>query len=247
MVFSATVELRFHGDTADLLKQPAPGGRLDYPLTRRASIKDIIEALGVPHTEVGKIVSAREEFDFHLIPETGDIVDIYPFIRDIAVTAPTVLRPIPLSGHHFLADRTVLKLARNLRMVGLDTEASRALSLREIAADACRTERIVLTRNRDLLKIGCIVFGQLLRSTDHRRQLSEVIERFALESALKPFSRCLRCNEILQEIEKEQIIDQLEPLTQKYYHAFKRCPSCSQIYWRGTHHERMQSFVERIG
>jgi len=247
MVSSGTVELRFHGDTVELLKQPAPGGRLVYPLTRRASIKDIIEALGVPHTEVGKIMSADGECDFHQIPDSGEIVDIYPFLRDIPVTFPTVLRPVPLPGLLFLVDKTVGKLARNLRMVGLDTEASDALALQEIAEEGCRTKRIVLTRNRDLLRIGSIVFGQLLRSTDHRRQLSEVIERYALESRLKPFSRCLRCNGVLEKVEKERIIDRLEPLTKKHYHAFKICPCCSQIYWRGSHHERMQAFVGRIG
>lgn len=244
---SGAIEILFHVGVRDLLRVEAPDGRVVYPLTRRSSIKDIIEALGVPHVEVGRIVAEGREHDFHLIPEVGDRLEIYPFTRDVSILTPTLLRSEPFTNDVlFLADSTVLRLARNLRMAGVDTEIAPNGGLREIAGAAGRMQRIILTRNRDLLKIGTVVFGQLLRSEDHLVQLAEVIDRYDMLTRLRPFSRCLHCNSILAHVAKEEILALLLPLTRKYYHDFKRCMVCRRIYWRGSHHQRMLEMLRNL-
>ena len=106
--------------------------------------------------------------------------------------------------------------------------------------------RILLTRDRMLLMHKVITRGYLLRSLDSKEQLYEVVHRFALQRWIKPFQRCMRCNHPLETVAKELVLEKLEPLTKKYYHEFKRCPACDQVYWKGSHYERMLALVERV-
>jgi hypothetical protein len=91
-----------------------------------------------------------------------------------------------------------------------------------------------------------VIHGYCLRSLDSWEQLLEVIQRFELTGRIQPFHRCLRCNHPLQPVEKESILDRLEPLTRKYFDEFHLCPSCGQVYWKGSHYERMQSLIGKI-
>ena len=243
---SPCIFLTFLGSNQKLLRKEAQNGELLYPLTRRASIKDIIEALGIPHSEVGKIVLAGKELDFQFLPEGLERIEIHPFTRLIPVTSPTLLRPEPFSSLRFMVDINALKLGRNLRLVGLDTVTVPDGSLTEIAAEATRGQRILVTRNRDLLKIRSVVFGQLLYSEQHQVQLQEVCERYAVGSLIKPFSRCLSCNGILQPVAKDAILHLLEPLTIRYFSEFRQCVQCGKVYWRGSHHEKMERLIEHI-
>ena len=235
--------LTFHGHTRDLVRLPLQEGMAHYPLGRRAAIKDIIEATGVPHTEVGSIVCAAQELTFHFIPEGREQIDVYPFTKAIPVTRATVLRPEPFPGPRFLVDINVAKLARNLRMAGIDAASVPDAGIVETACLANSEKRIVLTRNRELLKVRTIAFGQLLRSENPLQQLAEVVQRYGLRGSIQPFTRCLQCNTVLKPVAKEQVIDLLEPLTKKYYDDFKQCASCTRIYWRGSHHQRMAVMI----
>lgn len=241
---SSCIFLTFLGSNRKLLRTEAQNGELRYPLTRRASIKDIIESLGIPHSEAGKIVSGGNELDFHFIPKGMERIEVHPFTRLIPVTSPTLLRPEPFSSLRFMVDINALKLGRNLRMIGLDTAIVPDGSLTEIADEANRSQCILLTRNRELLKIRSVVFGQLLHSELHQVQLQEVCERYAVDSLIKPFSRCLSCNGLLQPVAKDAILHLLEPLTKKYYNEFRQCLLCGKVYWRGSHHEKMARLIE---
>jgi len=106
-------------------------------------------------------------------------------------------------------------------------------------------ERILLTRDRRLLMRKIIRYGYCLRSLDPLEQLTEVIQRFELTGRIQPFHRCLRCNHPLEPVDKEFIISRLEPLTKKHFDEFHLCPACGQIYWKGSHYERMQRLIGR--
>jgi uncharacterized protein with PIN domain len=233
------ITLIFLGNNNELLRLEAAGGILHYPLSRRASIKDIIEAVGVPHTEVCRLEYRGAEISFQYIPSGGEKIRVVPFDIRNNWRTPSVLRPEPFAGPRFLVDKTALKLARDLRMLGIDTEIVRQQNIKETVKRANLDERVVLTRNRNLLKISDLHFGQLLRSEDHREQLLEVEVRYELSTMADPLTRCMVCNEILHFVEKEAIEHRLEPLTRKYYATFKECGSCRRIYWRGSHHDRM--------
>lgn len=138
------------------------------------------------------------------------------------------------------------KLARNLRMAGIDAVAVTTAGILDIARQANDEKRIILTRNRELLKVRTVCFGQLLRSENPLQQMAEVVQRYNLQSSFRPFSRCLCCNGVLIPVEKEQILDRLEPLTKRYYTDFEQCGSCGKIYWCGSHHDKMAEMLRSV-
>jgi uncharacterized protein len=240
--------LTFYGDTVDLLRRtPNDAQTIIYPLSRRASIKDILESLGVPHTEVGRIVRAGQEQTFEKIAEVGEHFHIHPLSPTMPPTVATTLRPEMLSDCIFLADINVARLAGLLRMVGFDAEAVGPGMTSSVTLDrAIEEKRILLTRNRDLLKQRRLVFGHLVRSQDPEKQLKEILNLYRLQDRIRPFSRCIACNRPLTEVDKKTVIDRLLPLTRKYYDRFYQCTGCGKIYWRGSHHDKMTAQLERI-
>jgi uncharacterized protein with PIN domain len=219
---------------------------IDYPLIRRASIKDIIESLHIPHTEVDSIFHKDTEISFSHIPEAGESFFLHSFSSGTDVSRPTLLRPDPLLTTSFMVDINVGKLARLLRMSGIDTLYDPQWQEKDLADLAAADRRILLSRNRDLLRRKCILWGHLVRAEQPEKQLAEIITLFGLHDAIKPFSRCLQCNTLLQPVKKSAILHRLEPLTRKYYRKFHVCPDCEQIYWRGSHHKRMKELIERV-
>ena len=218
---------------------------IDYPLTRRASIKDIIEALHIPHTEISSISQNDTEISFSHIPEAGERLLFHSFYPGTDVTRPTLLRPDPLPTTSFIVDINVGKLAKLLRMSGIDTLYDPQLQEKDIARLAAADRRILLSRNRDLLRRKCILWGHLVRAEQPEKQLAEVMTLFGLHDAIQPFSRCLQCNALLQPVEKSAILHRLEPLTRIYYQKFHVCPGCEQIFWQGSHHKRMEELIKR--
>jgi uncharacterized protein with PIN domain len=230
---------------AELSSSPAPtklmplwykNNTVIYPLSRRASIKDILEGLGLPHTEVGRITHEGRELTFAIVPEGGEHFAVHPWSPAISPTQPTLLRPQPLAACTFLVDNTVGKLARLLRMSGLD---ARTVPPEIGVSTAVGLGRILLTRNRDLLRFRELVYGRLVRGDKPEQQLREIVKLYRLYDQLRPFSRCMACNGLLADIDKKTILDRLLPLTKKYYTRFSHCPDCGNIYWRGGHHRRM--------
>jgi len=217
-----------------------------YPLNRKASIKDIVESVGIPHTEISAILKSGKEIPFSSIPVPGDVFGLCGFVPGTDVTKPTLLRPAPLSGTAFAADINVGKLAKLLRMAGFDTWYDSGADEVECVEVAATQGRILLSRSRDLLKRENVTWGRLIREQQPARQLAEVINLYGLQGELKPFTRCLECNTLLDPVEKTQIIDRLRPLTRMYYHSFKTCPDCRRIYWKGSHYQRMVKMLRGI-
>lgn len=242
--------LLFHGELAGLLTCTHESGAVCYPATRAASIKDVIEALGVPHTEVYAIRMNGVEHDFSLQLTACAQIDFYPanLTSDypVDVTRTTVLRPA-LDGLHFLVDENVARLAPLLRALGFDTAYHRTWDDDYIAELAVKEGRVVLSRDRALLKRSAIEHGRLIRSQIADEQLLEVLHHFLITTRVRAFSRCLCCNVITEPISKADILHLLEPKTRAHHHAFLRCPTCKRIYWRGTHYERLMARFFALG
>lgn len=239
--------LKFDKSLQKLLPRRYRGnGIVNYSLGRRASIKDIVESLRIPHTEIGSIKHAGGELSFAHIPRVGEIITLHACPDGTDVTRPTLLRPEPLPAPVFMVDVNVGKLARLLRLAGFDTWYDPQLSEEELARQASACNRILLSRNRDLLRRKIVVFGRLVRAEQPDEQLAEIIALYNLRNVIHPFSRCLKCNSLLQAVEKSAILHLLEPLTRKYYEKFQRCPGCGRIYWRGSHHRHMLNLMETI-
>lgn len=244
---SLTIRFQIHGDLITLLKIPVDGEQIfSHTIHRKASVKDVIESLGIPHPEIGRLTIHGTDIGFDYIVQHDDHIEIFPLVPLVDVLTPTLLRPSPLADIRFVVDVNVGKLASLLRMAGFDTAYHNNLRDTEIAQIAVNEKRIVLTRDTLLLKRKIVEYGHLIRETDPQKQLGEVINLFGLKEKIKPFSRCLRCNGILIPIAKEKIIHNLEPLTKKYYNTFHRCTGCKQIYWPGSHKDKMQECLDAI-
>ena len=242
----AVARFRFYEELNDFLPPERRKTEFDYQFERRASIKDVIEALGVPHTEVELILVNRESVDFGYILHDGDRVSVYPVFESLDVTPLLRLRARPLRTPRFVLDTHLGTLARYLRLLGFDTlyrNDYRDATLARISANEGRT---LLTRDRGLLMRRIVTHAYFVRADDPRRQVEEVCARLDLYGLIEPFSRCSHCNGLLQQVDKAQIADQLAPKTRRYYQRFLQCQDCGQIYWAGSHFKHLQRFVDSV-
>jgi uncharacterized protein len=237
---------RFYAELNDFLPPARRGGTFVHTFEESASINDRIEAQGVPHTEVDLILVNGESVDFSYLVRDGDRISVYPVFESIDITPLVRVRPHPLRETRFVLDTHLGRLAAYLRMAGFDALYRNDYRDEELARISSSEGRILLTRDRGLLKRSAVTHGCCLRATDPRRQLTEVLRRFDLFGAVAPLQRCLRCNGVLEPVRKEAILERLEPRTREYYEEFHVCPACDRIYWKGSHHERMRGFIERV-
>lgn len=140
----------------------------------------------------------------------------------------------------FILDVHLGRLAKYLRLCGFDTLFSAFFEDREIIETARLEKRIILTRDRLLLKAAGDTEGYQVKSQYHDEQLREVFERYRLKNHVKLFARCISCNAILEEVRKEEIADRLLADTRRYFSSFRRCPQCDRIYWEGSHFDNMK-------
>jgi len=241
------VTLHFHGWLTTLVKR---GRRSIDPLTpvlnRRTSIKDLIGSFGLPHTEVGSIQINRQAVTFDHIIAKKSFVEIFPPCPPVNVLAPSLLRPTALPAIRFLVDANVGKLAGKLRMTGFDTLYNPQWYDAELADLSEDRQCILFSIDIMLLKRKKITFGHFVRETLPTKQLAEVIYFYGLADKILSFSRCMRCNGTLVPVAKQEILDQIEPLTRKYYHIFSRCSSCTHIYWFGSHRAPMEKDIQEL-
>jgi uncharacterized protein with PIN domain len=237
---------RFYAELNDFLPTGRRQRTFVYSFELSGSVKDMIESLGVPHTEVDLILVNGQSVDFSYLVQDGDRVSVYPVFEAIDISPMLRVRPEPLRESRFVLDVHLGQLAVYLRMLGFDTLYRNDYADEELARISSQENRILLTRDRGLLKRNIVTHGYCLRTTNPREQLVEVLRRFDLFSAIQPFQRCLHCNSPLQTVDKEEISHRLSPQTQQYYNHFRHCPACDRVYWRGSHFKRMQQFVESV-
>jgi uncharacterized protein len=236
-------EFHFHGELNDFLPASRRGAPVLFHFGGRVSIKDAIESLGTPHTEVAEIVAGGSGVDFAYIVRDGDHVEVFPGPAP-AVHIP--LRP-PFPGEPcFVLDTHLGQLASYLRMLGFDTLYRNDYTDEELARIASQERRILLTRDRGLLKRGIVTYGRYVRATDPRLQVAEVVRHYELAGRMAPLRRCIACNGLLRPVRKEDVLDRLEPKTREHFHEFSQCESCGRIYWKGSHYDRICRFVEQV-
>ena len=237
---------RFYEELNDFLPPSQRKVTFEHEWHGADSIKHLIESIGVPHTEVDLIVVNGASVDFAYRPQDGDRISVYPVFESIDISPVTRLRPQPLRETRFVADGHLGRLAAYLRMLGFDTwwqfDADDA-TLAKVSSDE---HRILLTRDRGLLKRGLVTHGYYIRANLPRDQLREVIERFDLQRAANPFTRCLMCNGLLQPVAIDEIKDQLLSDTICHYREFWRCARCGKVYWQGSHYRRMAQLLEEV-
>jgi uncharacterized protein len=241
-----TAYFRFHAELNDFL----PSGRKEitfsHPLDGNVAIKDVLQALGVPHTEIDTILVNGRSVDFTYLVKPEDRVKVYPETVSPGITPIIKLRPRPLSQSSFVLDTHLGKLATYLRMLGFDVLYRNDYEDDTLASISSQSGRNLLTRDRGLLKRNLVTHGYFIRNTCPRRQLVEVLQRYHLYDQIRPFRRCIRCNGALEAVSKADVADRLPANTNLYYEEFHLCQNCGKIYWKGSHYQRMQRFIEQI-
>jgi uncharacterized protein with PIN domain/sulfur carrier protein ThiS len=240
------VDVRAYAELNDFLAAEWRGQTMRRPFRSHQTVKDVLEAMGIPHTEVDLILVNGEPVDFARRPQIGDRIAAYPVFEALDIRSTTRLRPEPLRDPRFIVDVNLGGLARLLRVLGFDVWFSSDADDQTLAELSLAQQRILLTRDRGLLKRRAISHGLFVRAHDPQEQTLEVLRRLDLRERLAPLTRCVRCNGALAAVTKNDVIDQLEPLTRRYYDKFSRCADCGQIYWAGSHYAKLLRLVERL-
>lgn len=237
---------RFYEELNDFL--PKHRRKTDFEATFKGkrSIKDMIEALGVPHTEIDLILVNGNSVDFNYIFQDEDRVSVYPVFESLNITNVTRLRKIPLRRNKFIADINLGDIVKYMRVLGLDLYYDPLLSTREIIEISKRENRVILTKSRKLLKFKDVSHGIFIRPGTTTEQIRRIIDFLDIKDKIKPFSRCLRCNTLLNIVLKEKIIDRIPPKTKEFCNEYVQCRSCNKIYWKGTHFIDMEKVVRQI-
>lgn len=207
------------------------GVTFEYECARAATLKNAIEALGVPHTEIGELRVNGEPATLQRIVRDGDLVEV------------RFWRNKPDADLRFVADAHLGGLGRFLRMLGFDTLHRNAFTDEEIRRLADEDRRIVLTRDRELLKCRDVARGAYVRALKPEAQLREIDARYGLAARACPFTLCLSCNLPLQPVEKADVADRVPDAVCRLQERFVRCPGCGGVFWPGSHYARMLSVL----
>jgi uncharacterized protein with PIN domain len=237
---------RFYEELNDFL--PRERRRRDFELrcAENATVKNAIESVGVPHTEVELILANGESVGFAYRVAEGDRISVYPMFERFDIVPLLRVRADPLREPRFIADAQLGGLARRLRMLGFDTRydnPSADVDIRRRALDEART---ILTRDRQLLICRDVTHGCYVHALAPMAQLREVVARLQLSRQARPFTRCLCCNAVLQAVPKAQVLAELPPAVAASREQFKRCPECRRVYWQGDHHRRMNAALSGV-
>jgi len=225
---------RFFGELNDFLPRDRRERAFAAPCARAATAKHMIEALGVPHTEVGALIVNGAASGFGRLLAEGDALELHP---QRASAAP---------GIRFIADAHLGGLARLLRMAGFDTLYENDYRDEDIVAIAAREGRTVLTRDRELLKRREVEQGCYLHTIRPEAQLRELFDRLGLAALARPFTLCLHCNLPLRAVPKAEVLDRLPESVRATHEEFTTCDRCGGVFWKGSHHKRMLAMLAGV-
>jgi uncharacterized protein with PIN domain len=237
---------RFYEELNDFLPEGQRYSTVERNFELSPSVKDMIESIGVPHTEVDLIIVNGESVDFSYRVADGDRVSVYPVFESLDISAVVKLRPEPLREPRFSVDANLGQLARYMRLLGFDTAYDRDMSDADLAESSQKDGRLLLTRDVGLLKRKTITHGYFVRAADPHAQVIEVLSRFDLAGVARPFRRCTLCNAELVPVNKNEVADRVPEGSLRRFDDFRACSGCGQIYWEGSHMQRASRFVEEV-
>lgn len=235
---------RFYAELNDFLLEERRFQNIDFRFDVAPSVKDAVESVGVPHTEIDVILVNGDSVDFSYRLADGDRISVYPVFESLDVSDLVRLRPEPLRETRFVLDVHLGRLASLLRIAGFDTRYETDAPDADLVRTSVQERRVLLTRDVGLLKRSDLTHAYYVRSTERRKQLAEVLDRFDLRRNARPFTRCPRCNGLLEDVDRAAVEHLLEPGTVSSIDDFRRCRDCGRPYWRGAHQAGLDSLLE---
>jgi uncharacterized protein with PIN domain len=239
------IHVRFFGELRDFLDVSRRNRRFAYTIKGCPAVKDTLEAVGVPHVAIDAIFVNKAPCDFARQLREGDEIRVYPKDHPLKKRSALHLQTKP-PAFRFVIDSHLGKLVRHLRLLGFDARYKTVFPDKEIARSAVRERRIVLTRDKGLLKYKCLKWAYWVRSPDPKKQLREVVKHFSLQKHIRPFTLCVECNGKIKPVAKTKVLSQLPPKTRIYFKRFYRCRNCRRIYWKGSHYARLTRFIRKF-
>jgi hypothetical protein len=240
------VNIRFYEELNDFLPANKKKIRFEHYCPHRTSVKDLIESLGVPHSEVDLILVNGISVSFNHVINNNDDISVYPVFESFDISGAQHLCETPLRNKKFIIDGHLGKLAKYLRIAGIDSYYRENILETELIKISQEETRTILTRNRGLLKRSEVNHAYYVRSTTPLTQITEVVERFNLSGSFKPFSRCIECNNELLPVSRLLIENKVPLKVFEYHSEFYQCINCSKVFWKGSHYEKMKILVEKF-
>jgi len=237
---------RFYEELNDFLPPPRRKRPIRYDFSGTPSVKDAVEAIGVPHTEIDLILVDGVSVNFDHLLRGSEHISVYPCFERLDIAGVTRLRPEPLRDPRFVLDVHLGKLARYLRLMGFDSLYANDFADRTIVRLALHEHRIILTRDRGILKHRAVTHGYWLRNTAARAQLREVVRALDLGRHIRPFTRCMECNGRLTDVDQESVLDRVPARVRCDQRHFRICGGCQRVYWRGSHYERLTQLLQEL-
>lgn len=238
--------LRFYEELNDFLPPTYRKRLFSYTLFQPTSVKGVIHALGVPHTEVDLILVNQQSVDFSYLVQPGDRISVYPVFESFDISSMTRLRTKPLRNTRFVVDVHLGRLVRYLRFLGFDTLYRNDYDDITLARVSMEEQRILLTRDRQLLQRRIVTRGHYVHATQPKQQIVEVLRCLQLSPPYAMFSRCSVCNGILTIVKKSHVQHLLPSGTLRYYDQFSQCQQCHKLYWKGSHYQKMRKCLQEI-
>jgi uncharacterized protein len=242
----ARAGFRFYGELNDHLPPDRRYRTVEQNFLVPSSVKAMIEGMGVPHTEVELVLVNGESSDFSRLIQNGDRVAVYPMFEALDITPMLRVRPEALRKPKFVLDVHLGRLAAYLRMLGFDAAYTNDAGDHELVRISSEQHRILLTRDRGVLKHSNVTHGYWVRETDSRRQVAEIVRRFDLAKSLRPLTRCMACNEPLRMASKVEVGGRVPPKVREWCNEFRECAGCGRVYWEGSHSRRMRGWIDQL-
>jgi uncharacterized protein len=251
MVNDCRITIRFYEELNDFIRNYSRKKEIHYTSPGRRSVKDLIESFGVPHTEVDLIMVNGSPVDFTYIVENNNRISVYPVFERLNIRGLSPLRKSPLRESRFVLDVHLGKLARDLRMLGFDTDYKTFRDDRELAEISSREKRILLTRDRQLLMRKIVRRGLIIRSDNPNNQIVEILNRLDLQDDIKPFTRCISCNGVIEKLKEESenynmLFMKIPLKVLDWAQEYTYCPSCLKVYWKGSHYDSLMTRITNL-
>jgi uncharacterized protein with PIN domain/sulfur carrier protein ThiS len=247
---SQPIIIRFHQQLNDFLPALLNDRAFDVAFKNTRSVKDLIESIGIPHTEINLIICNDKSVALDHQVQPGDRIEVYPLSVSSVLSESdheiVHCQPEPLMEHRFVLDVHLGKLTSYLRMLGFDTLYRNDYDDSVLADISAAEQRILLTCDRKLLMRKQVSYGYYVRNRQPQQQLLEILSRYDLYAQIKPFSRCMHCNGNTRPVSKRSIETQLLEKTKKYYNDFYQCDDCKKIYWKGSHYQQMKRWIDHF-
>lgn len=259
---------RFYAELNEFLPPDRRRRSFPHSFDGTPSVKDRIEALGVPHSEVDLVLIDGNPAAFDERLQGGERVAVYPAFETFDVSGISKVQPGPLSDPRFILDVHLGRLAGYLRALGFDSLYANDYSDNHIITTALDEHRIIVTRDTGILKDGRVTQGCFVHATEPLAQLREVVDRFRLDALVAAFSRCIKCNGRIEPIDKDSVAGSLDGSTNdraadstadsdgrgqvpagviEDFDSFTRCSGCRRIYWPGSHFDRLRERFRSVG